>query len=112
MELKTNRDFSTLVHVYGYRCSPGNYCTFDDLSTPGQLCGNGQYDSGEECDNSFSDNSDGCSNQCKIMEGFRCSSVIGSPSICSQTICGDGIIEGLENCDDGSDDGVGCALGC
>lgn len=30
-----------------------------------------------------------------------------SPTICSE-ICGDGLIVGDENCDDGTNDGMGC----
>ena len=34
-----------------------------------------------------------------------------NPSVCSP-ICGDGFMISPETCDDGSNDGIGCAIGC
>ena len=55
----------------------------------------------------------GCKTDCSgPLTGFSCSG--GSqttPDICD-TICGDGLVLGTENCDDGSDDLNGCYTGC
>lgn len=51
---------------------------------------------------------DGCSSTCTIEPGYTCT---GQPSHCV-TSCGDGKRAGAELCDDGSNDGVGCAFGC
>jgi len=47
------------------------------------LCGNGQIDGGETCDDGNFTNGDGCSEQCTLE-------------------CGNGIVEGNEACDDGN----------
>jgi len=52
---------------------------------------------------------DGCSSDCQSIEsGWECL-VPGDPCL---SVCGDGIILGLETCDDHSDDGIGCEIGC
>jgi fibro-slime domain-containing protein len=53
----------------------------------------------EQCDDGNLDASDGCSATCKVEIGFKCE---GSPSTCSATTCGDGMLEGAETCDDGN----------
>ena len=57
----------------------------------------GDDDEREECDDHDHDSGDGCNNQCEIEDGWTCT---GSPSLCSAT-CGDGLITGSEQCDDG-----------
>ena len=59
------------------------------------LCGNGIFDSGEECEDGNQVNGDGCSTDCTIEDGFYC-----NEGICT-TLCGDGIIAGDEICDPG-----------
>ncbi len=60
------------------------------------LCGNGNIDSGEECDDGNTYNGDGCTAECKI-----------------EPICGDGNIDPGEECDDGNNtDGDGCSATC
>ncbi len=49
----------------------------DDV--PGQDCGNGILDSGEECDDGNRAVDDGCSAACTVEAGWSCS---GSPSVC------------------------------
>lgn len=38
----------------------------------GPLCGNGQWDSGEECDDGNRTNGDGCNSQCDVESGWIC----------------------------------------
>jgi cysteine-rich repeat protein len=91
-----------------------------DCVSEDALCGNGVFNSVEECDDGkqcdngddcsltgvCSDDSDcetrdgdGCDDECQIETGFSC---IGEPSFCVNT-CGDGIVqtEFGEECDDG-----------
>ena len=52
---------------------------------------------------------DGCSDTCAIETGWFCS---GSPSMCAP-ICGDALVTGLEQCDDGNAlPGDGCSATC
>gem|GEM_PF-2436893 len=73
-------------------------------------CGDGWKDeaAGEECDDGNVDNSDDCTNACKLaMCGDH---IIKEDGI---VVCGDGDIEGAEECDDGNtDDGDGCSSTC
>ena len=98
--------------MYGYRCANDNYCRFDNLTTAGQTCGNGKFDEGEECDNDFEDNTDGCTNQCKKGDDFECANTVDSLSACTPVVCGDGLVVGIDICDDVSNDGIGCEKGC
>jgi len=68
---------------------------------PGPVCGNGQVESGEACDDGNSSNADTCNN------------------LCQPTICGDGILQNpnsnsqSETCDDGnSNNADGCNTLC
>jgi cysteine-rich repeat protein len=62
------------------------------------LCGNGQLDDGEECDEGAG-NSDTRPNACRTS--------------CVQASCGDGVVDDGEDCDDGNDvDGDGCDTDC
>ena len=63
----------------------------------------------EACDDSNTASLDGCDSLCTTVEfGFTCT---GAPSVCSVT-CGDGKMASSEGCDDASNDGVGCLIGC
>jgi cysteine-rich repeat protein len=63
-------------------------------------CGNGIVERNEQCDDGNVFDNDGCSNSCKVEEGWTCS---GRPSICSPLIfCGNGVVEEDEQCDDGN----------
>lgn len=53
---------------------------------------------------------DGCSASCQLEDGFACDTP-GAP--CRATLCGDGVVEGTEDCDDGNDQiGDGCTPFC
>ncbi len=86
--------------------------TFDDGLSNGScvfVCGNGELEPGESCDDGNSMDGDGCSSSCAVEEGFDCA---GEPSACA-AICGDSLIRGSEECDDGGTaNGDGCSDSC
>jgi len=53
----------------------------------------------EECDDGDGFGGDGCAADCTIEDGYTCS---GEPSLCGT--CGDGILQGEEECDNPEDD--------
>jgi len=76
---------------------------------PGQrcraaMCGDGIIAGSEQCDDGASGDGgapksgDGCDTTCKREAGWACPTA-GAP--CHKTVCGDSIIEGDEQCDDG-----------
>ncbi|MBU0907842.1 MAG: VWA domain-containing protein [Nanoarchaeota archaeon] len=69
------------------------------------VCGDGEIDAPEQCDDGDTQSGDGCSGSCLIETGWHCH---GEPSTCSE-ICGDGLIVGDEECDD---DDTHCGDGC
>ncbi len=93
-----------LVEI-GYDCrNSGRACV---IALPDMECGNGILEAGETCDDSNTNDGDGCSSACQIESGWTC---VGST--CS-TICGDGIIAGTETCDDGNTiSNDGCSSSC
>jgi uncharacterized delta-60 repeat protein len=46
------------------------------------VCGNGVIETGEQCDDGYTDNGDGCSSICQTESGWSCT---GQPSVCTQT---------------------------
>jgi cysteine-rich repeat protein len=60
-----------------------NNCEFDTSDCLSQVCGNGQIENTEQCDDSNTNNGDGCSSSCAIETGYSCS---GIPSTCSPSI--------------------------
>lgn len=77
-------------------------------------CGNGVVELGEQCDNDIVTTGhtpaggDGCSTTCTVELGYTCT---GSPSVCSAVVpsCGNGVIEGIELCDNmGHNNGTDC----
>ena len=59
------------------------------------VCGDGNLDPGEECDDGNNDDFDGCSSDCMLE------------------FCGDGVLQPGEECDDGNNvDGDGCSAEC
>jgi len=99
-------------------------CTDD----PFCLCGNGQPDPGEACDDGNNADGDGCSSDCQVEIGPEvCNDGIDNDtdglvdcadSDCANDpacmpMCGNGIVEAGEECDDGNSvDGDGCSSTC
>lgn len=83
----------------GYICrEPGMPCTAI------ARCGDGAVIFPEQCDDSNTDPGDGCSASCKVEIGFKC-----DDKGCTETKCGDGIVEGAEMCEPGTE---GCNSQC
>lgn len=72
------------------------------------VCGNGEINTAETCDDGNTTSGDGCDATCQIEPGYIC---LEEPSMCS--ICGNNIIDGAETCDDGNGTGGdGCSATC
>jgi cysteine-rich repeat protein len=80
-------------------------------------CGNGKVMDGssEECDDGNTQDGDGCTQECKIEPGWKCTSTNSSDTVmpCVKA-CGDGKVDKpSEECDDGNAlDGDGCGRDC
>lgn len=69
------------------------------------VCGDGNQEGLETCDDGNTVSGDGCSEVCAVESGWSCSPCV--------TVCGDGIVAGEEECDDGGNvSGDGCSAGC
>ncbi len=95
----------------GWVCKyPGSPCT------EAPRCGDGilQPLRGELCDDGNIANNDGCPDNClRIDVGWECLDGPGEPCTRIVTICGDGLLEGEEECDDSNDDDSdGCSSDC
>jgi cysteine-rich repeat protein len=79
---------------------------------PSMACGDGFLAPYKACDDGNSVDGDGCSADCRQVEpGWRCPAA-GRPcvrlcdgGVCSGAVCGNGIVEPGEDCDDGNDPG-------
>ena len=101
---------------FGWVCLDNTKCR--NLQDP-QLkvyCGNGKQETkyGEDCDDGNKIEGDGCNRACKIESGWSCTvyGVTEGISYCSRSgYCGNGVVEGLEACDDGFPlkNGDGCS---
>lgn len=90
------------------RCGTGMTCS----TVAAAVCGNGQIQAGESCDDFNTVNGDGCDSSCQVESGFECS---GTPSVCTPTggACGDGFVGAGETCDDANTNGGdGCSASC
>jgi cysteine-rich repeat protein len=60
----------------------------------------------EQCDDGNTHSSDGCSSTCQLEPGYACGRDQWHPAAantdCYKTVCGDGHVEGTEQCDDGN----------
>ena len=84
---------------------PGDGGNFVDA--PVAVCGNGIQDGNDTCDDGNTKSGDGCSDTCKLEDGFVCN-VPNTP--CAPIGgCGDGVLQKGEDCDDKNTvDGDGC----
>ena len=76
--------------------------TAQTMFTDSNSCGNGNLQpnspQNEQCDDGNQVSSDGCSSTCQIETGWIC--VGDHPSVCTPD-CGDGLVVGTEQCDEG-----------
>jgi len=90
------------------RCGAGMTCS----TVAAAVCGNGQIQAGESCDDFNTANGDGCDATCQVESGYACT---GTPSVCIPTGggCGDGVTGAGEACDDfNTTNGDGCNSSC
>jgi len=90
----------------GWRCLPGS-------CTKSPYCGDGivQPNLGEKCDQGQYQGSPGCSTDCKTKDS-SCSCVPGQACVCEKAVCGDGIVQAGEQCDQGKSTYPGCTATC
>jgi len=101
----------------GTPCGENALCTMGLCA--GHVCGNGILEGDEACDDGNLDETDGCTTECtdnceEKPDGTPCgndaSCFLG---ICLDNVCGDGIVQGDEACDDGNLDYTdGCTPRC
>lgn len=112
-------------HVKGDGCSstchlePGSTCSFVGTLCQATACGDGIVAGQETCDDGQATpaNGDGCSDTCQVesptaseRDGWVCPTP-GQP--CVRATCGNGTVEGSEQCDDGNNDtSDGCSPYC
>jgi cysteine-rich repeat protein len=79
------------------------------------VCGDGVASGAEECDDGNAAEGDGCSASCRVEAGWACArgAAAGPWAWGCATMCGDGVVAGPEECDDGNAlDGDGCGPAC
>lgn len=86
--------------------------TGTDEEPAAAVCGNGELEAGELCDDGNTEEDDGCAADCRSQDlEFDCSKA-GEPCV-DLVVCGDGQLQGDEQCDDGNTrDDDGCAGDC
>lgn len=107
---------------------PGWVCPVANVACNAAGCGDGFIAGAEECDDNNANDNDGCSSTCKLqttkvttspttntpgkttITNWKCP----TPGLaCTKTVCGDGIREGTEQCDDGNKKALdGCSPDC
>jgi cysteine-rich repeat protein len=95
--------------------APG--CSCDETTDPNAACGDGVVDGGEQCDDGNESNGDGCSASCTIESsgpgGGGTGGAGGQGGGGSMAMCGNGVLEAGEDCDDGNDVTLdGCESDC
>ncbi len=79
--------------------APNATCPANGGSCVPMVCGDGKVTGSETCDSGLNDGKHGCSTTCQIITGWACP-LGGAP--CTE-ICGDRIVVGVEQCDEGAD---------
>ena len=110
---------------FGWVCVDNKKCiNTQDPTQPKVFCGNGKVEGvfGESCDDGNSASADGCSSVCKVESGWECRvySPTENRSYCAKKenggsgFCGDGVVNGNEQCDDGFPlrNNDGCSTNC
>ena len=95
--------------LYGWYCVNGDENNIDDCHTE---CDDGLFaPETEECSDTNLANGDGCDSNCQVESGYDCDT--SEPKSICITDCGDGVIAGIEVCDDGDElYGEGCRGDC
>ena len=78
-------------------------------------CGDGVVDPGEACDDGNNVDNDGCSQACTLEDdpSTTSTSTSTSTSTTNSPLCGDGVVDAGEECDDGNlVDDDGCSMAC
>ena len=116
-------DSRCLVELGG-QCTQGSDCATrlcsGDRCQPRDICGNGFVEEGEHCDDGNDDDSDACTSACERTLGQpcdtfdQCASDTCNSEICvTPDVCGNGIQDAGEWCDDGNDnDNDACDNAC
>ena len=99
------------------RAEPGWECATAGARCTAEQCGDGVVAGTETCDDANAKAGDGCSANCTVespaateRDGWVCPT---PGQACVRTTCGNGEIEGTEQCDDGDNDmGDGCTPAC
>jgi len=100
-------DVASAPNKPGYDSGINNDLGPLDIST----CGNGRLDSGEACDDSNTENGDGCNRLCRIEADWECP--VAGQSCIYGAVCGDSVLSSVEGCDDGNNQpGDGCDDEC
>jgi len=104
------------------QCSSGVCDPTSDVCEPANVCGNGQIEGSEVCDDGNTANGDACASDCKLPNGqpcdddSDCSSGVCDPTsgVCEEANrCGNGRLEANEGCDDGNvANNDGCSTFC
>ncbi|MBN2718899.1 MAG: DUF4215 domain-containing protein [Deltaproteobacteria bacterium] len=76
------------------------------------ICGNGELEQGELCEDGNAEDDDGCSANCQIQDPkYDCSNIGSACKVIST--CGNGVLEGFEACDEGAENVTdGCSADC
>ena len=108
----------TLVPNNGVLCDDGNACTVSDICTGGSCLGQGVTcpDDGNECTTESCDPQSGCGSE-DVAAGTPCNggagACDGAGACVANPVCGNGVIETGEQCDDGNSvSGDGCSATC
>jgi fibro-slime domain-containing protein len=88
---------STCMIERGWQCPAAGLACVAAQCGDGIVAGVGAL--GEQCDDRGDKPGDGCSPDCKVEAGWACDA-----EGCHRTVCGDGVVEGSEACEDGNDD--------